>query len=515
VIRRALAAAIAALGAAACEGHGNAGHGLVVELQPIAPNCTPVAGTFPSGLALLSQASHRAALAQTSPPGVATFDLEAERPTPLAFHNIGADSDGDGLDDATAIAPFVGFPLSPVMGEIIALRDDLALVATSNYEQLLVFDPSAAAPRGVLVETPASVAPGAYPLLPPPGQTHLRTGISTLACIRPRTPFDSNGAPIAPSAVCDPAQPSYLTTLTAGAAVAAGRLFVATSNLASGTRFHPGTVLVYEWIESGGALRVRPEAATPVLFTEHFNPTGLVRTQTPGGRELVLVTTTGAIGSGTGSANVLTDGAIEVIDPSVPRVAAVIPLGLAGPSFDAPALDPGGRLAFAGASSQRQVYAVDLRALDAPDLYVGNGPPIVLDGLSAGAPDARVFHAGAALVLPDRADGPPAALCEGYTEVAVNAAGSELFATDFCDGTFTRVRLDLSGAPALPYPSDRFQIAAQERPFAPINAVGQLRAPGIVRVRPGAPGVDYRTPDVLVIAGLPDAQLCALRVESQ
>ena len=34
-------------------------------------------------------------------------------------------------------------------------------------------------------------------------------------------------------------------------------------------------------------------------------------------------------------------------------------------------------------------------------------------------------------------------------------------------------------------------------------------------VRPGAPGVDYRTPDVLVTAGLPDAQLCALRVESQ
>jgi hypothetical protein len=67
----------------------------------------------------------------------------------------------------------------------------------------------------------------------------------------------------------------------------------------------------------------------------------------------------------------------------------------------------------------------------------------------------------------------------------------------------------------VPIPRDRFQIAAQERPFAPSNAVGQLRAPGLVRARPGAPGVDYRTPDVLVIAGQPDAQLCALRVESQ
>jgi hypothetical protein len=513
--KRAFAIALCALGGAACEGQGNAGDGLVVERKPIARSCTPLAGTFPSGLALLSQASHRAALVQTSPPGVASFDVEAERPIALAFHNIGTDSDSDGQDDATAITPYVGFPLSPVMGEITALRDDLAFVSTSNYEQVLVYDPSDAAPRGVLVETPASTAPGAYPLLPPPGETHLRTGISTLACIRPSVPFDSTGEPTAPSAVCDPDQPSYLTTLTAGKAVAGGRLFVATSNLASGSRFHPGTVLVYQWIESGGALRVRPDAATPLLFTEHFNPTGVTRVMTPGGRELVLVTATGAIGSGTGTANVLTDGAIEVIDPIVPRIAAVIPLGLAGASFDAPALDPGGRMAWVGASSFRQVYAVDLRALDDARLYTAGGPPATLDGLDAGFPDARVFHASEPLALPNRANGPPPALCLGYTQVAVNAAGSELFATDFCDGTFTRARIDLSGTPPVPVPRDRFQIAAQQRPFAPSTAVGELRSPGILRVRPGAPGVDYRTPDVLVIAGQPDAQLCALRVESQ
>ncbi len=510
---RTRALALFALCAAACEGGGDSGKGLVVEREPIAFNCTPLAGTFPSGLALLSQASHRAALVQTSPPGVASFDLEAERPTPLAFDNIGTDSDGDGRDDASAIAPIVGFPLTPVMGEITALRDDLALVSTSNYEQLLVYDPSAAAPRNVLVETPASTAPGAYPLLPPPGQTHLRTGISTLACIRPVEPIDSTGQPTAPSPTCDPTQPSYLTTLTAGKAVAGGRLFVATSNLVSGTRFHPGTVLVYEWIETGGVLRVRPDAATPVLFTEHFNPTGVQRTVTPGGRELVLVTTTGAIGSGTGAGNVRGPGAIEVIDPSVPRIAAVIPLGFAGPSFDAPAIDPGGRLAWVGASSHRQIYGVDLRALDDPSLYSA-GPPAIL-GQSANTPHAGIFTADEPLVLPDRSDGPPAAQCEGFTQVAVNAAGTELFATDFCDGTFTRVRIDLSGAPPVPVPPDRFQIASQERPFAPSNAVGELRAPGIVRVRPGAPGVDYRTPDVLVIVGQPDAQLCALRVESQ
>jgi hypothetical protein len=516
VNHRAAALVLAALAAVGCEGRGDSGDGLVVEREPIAPNCTPLAGTFPSGLALLSQASHRAALVATSPPGVASFDVEAERPIALAFHNIGNDSDGDGADDATAIAPYVGFPLSPVMGEITALRDDLALVSTSNYEQVLVYDPGAAAPRGVLVETPASVAPGAYPLLPPPGETHLRSGISTLACIRPPAPaLDSTGDPTPHSAVCDPDSPSYLTTLTAGKAIAGGRLFVATSNLASGSRFHRGTVLVYQWIESGGMVRVRPDTAAPVLFTEHFNPTGVVRVVTPGGRELVLVTATGAIGSGTGTANVLSEGAIEVIDPTVPRIAAVIPLGLAGASFDAPALDPGGRMAWIGASSFRQVYGVDLRALDDANLYPASGPAAKLDGLTTGVADARVFTADHPLVLPDRSDGPPPALCLGYTQVAVNAAGGELFATDFCDGTFTRARIDLSGPPPVPVPRDHFQIASQEHPFAPSNAVGELRSPGILRVRPGKPGIDYRTPDVLVIAGQPDAQLCALRVESQ
>jgi hypothetical protein len=505
---------VARAGGSACEGGGDGGDGLIVELEPIAPNCTPVPGTFPSGLALLSAASHRAALVQTSPPGVVAFDIAAERPVPLAFRNIGTDSDGDGEDDAAAIAPFLGFPLTPVMGAITALRDDLALVSTSNYEQVLAIDPTTAAARSVLVETPASAVPGAWPLLPPPGETQPRTGISTLACVAPPVPVDSTGEPTAPTAVCDPAQPSYLTNLTAGAAVAGGRLFVATSNLVSGARFHPGTVLVYEWTESGGMLRTRPEPVTPVLFTQHFNPTGVVRAVTPGGREVVLVTATGAIGSGTGGANVHTEAAIEVIDPATPRFVAVIPLGLAGLAFDAPAVDPGGRTAWIGASSHRRVYAVDLRALDDAALYAGTGTPAVLDGRS-GWPDARVFHADAPLVLPDRGDGPPTSLCDGFTEVALNAAGSELYATDFCDGTFTHVRLDLSGAPPVPFPRERFQIAAQERPFAPSNAVGLLRAPGIVRVRSGRPGVDYTTPDVLVVAGQPDAQLCALRVEAR
>ncbi|MGH7337316.1 MAG: hypothetical protein ACREI7_07055, partial [Myxococcota bacterium] len=253
----------------------------------------------------------------------------------------------------------------------------------------------------------------------------------------------------------------------------------------------------------------------PVLFTTHFNPTGVVRHVTSDGRELVLVTVTGALGPGPTGHRAVTEAAVDVIDPSVPRIAATIPLGFAGAGFEAAAIDPSGQIALLGSAVDRELYAIDLRALEDPLLYANDGdPPVILDG-TAGFPDARIFRADAPLALPDRVDRPSTPDCAGFTFVTTNFSGTEAYATDFCDGTFTRVRLDLAGSPPVPFPRDRFQIAAQERPFAPSPAVGLLRAPGIVRVRPGRPGVDYATPDVLVIAGQPDAQLCALRVESR
>ncbi len=503
--------------ALACEGGGSGGGGLVVESEPIDARCTPFPRSFPSGLSLLSDAARQAIVALPDPPTVWSLDLEAERPRILAVTNLGTDSDGDGVDDEVAMRNLLGFPLGPITGRVDAPRDDLALVSTSSYEQVALFDASSAQPRGVMVETPPATPSGRYPLLPPPGDSALRTAVSTLACIFPRDPFDSAGMPIAGATVCDPNVPSYLSSFTAGKAVAAGRLFVATSNFAGGNRFRPGTVLVYEWIDGGGTPQVRPDTATPYLFTERFNPTGVARVVTPDRRELVLVTTSGAIGQGTGAANVVTEAAIEVIDPTVPRIAAVVPLGFAGPSFEAIAVDPTRRVGWLGASSQNRLYAVDLRALDDARLYAGAGPPILLDGLTPGFPDARIFSADAPLVLPERADGAPPADCEGFTHVATNDAGSEVFATDFCDGTFTRVRMDLTGNPAIPWPADRFVVASQQTPFAAVRSdtFGLLRAPGALAVRPGEPAVDYTTPDVLVIAGQPEGQLCALRVESR
>ena len=118
---------------ASCDGGGG---GLEIRNEPIAPNCTPAAGQFPSGLAMLSAGAGRATVVQFNPPGVAVYGLDAERPAPLAARNIGTDSDGDGVDDESASEILFPSPINgvvPVPGEIQVLRDDLSLVSTSDY----------------------------------------------------------------------------------------------------------------------------------------------------------------------------------------------------------------------------------------------------------------------------------------------------------------------------------------------------------------------------------------------
>jgi hypothetical protein len=505
-----------------CEGSGSAGRGLVVEDEVLDPRCTPVAGSFPSGLDLSPDDVDRGLLAQFQPPAVVVFDLTGERPRTLALQTIPEDSDMDGVADPDRSAALGFFPLSPLLGGIEVVAPDLALLSASNYEEVLFVDPDTAEQRTLIVESPAATGdfdPDHYPFLPPGGEAHLRAAVSTRACVFPPEPFDSLGDPIRPEARCDATLPGYFTSLTAGKTIAAGHLFVATSNLKSSgqSRFNPGSVLVYEWEEVDGIVRVRPDVDVPVIFTTGFNPTGVTPFVTASGRELVLVTVTGAIGAGTGGGNLKTPAAIDVIDAAQLRVAASIPLGFAGPSFDALAIDPSGRVALLGASSQRRLYAVDLAPLDDPLLYQGDAAPVLLDGLTAGFPDARIFSADRPLELPDRAEGPSAAVCEGLTHVAINAAGTEAFASEHCDGTLTRIRLDLTGSPPVPVPGDRFQVFLQNDLVAPLTpaSIGLLRAPGPLRVRPGVPVADYEGPDVVLILGQPDAQLCGVRVEAR
>jgi hypothetical protein len=521
--RRASFAACVAAWCLACEGDGGGGDGLVVQVEPLDPRCTPVAGSQPSGLSLVPGVADEAVLVQYQPPALVRFDLDPARPRARGQVGIPSDSDGDGVEDSARSQQQGFFPLAPVMGGVAGVSARLALISASNYEEVILADPSLPALRTAVLENPDDAPgflPGDYPFLPPGGTSAPRTAISTRACLYPGAgATDSGGVAIARDARCDPSEPtSYFSNLTAGAALAAGRLFAATSNLRNSgqARFYPGSVLVYDFEEQAGALRVRPHATAPALFTTAFNPTGIARHVTRSGRELVLVTGTGAIGAGTGSGNVRTPAAVDVIDAATLRIAATIPLGFAGPSFDALAVDPSGRIGVLGASSRRALYAVDLAPLEDARLFADDGPPVLLDGLTPGFPDARIFDADHPLVLPDRPDGAPPAQCEGFTHVATSHDGAELLAADYCDGTLSRVRVDLSGPPPVPVPRERFQPYAQERPFAPLTdaSLGLLRGPSMLRVRSGVPGADFTGPDVFVAVSLPEAQLCALRVAS-
>jgi len=497
---------------------------LVVRVKDV-PECVAIGNPFPSGLSLLEQGPTLAAAVHFSPPALAIyeFDSNLDRPVQVGITNIGVDSDGDGVDDQLASASL--FPcrifcetqmggVIPVAGALNRINDGLAFLSTSNYEQVLSFDPSTANAIELLVDVPATIPVGRHPMMPSPGSSAMRRGVSTFACVRPPDPFDSNDQPIGPDVRCDPDQPSFLTSFTSGSAIADGRLFVATSNFMTATSaFRPGTVLAFDWIEQETGFTVRPLETGSVIFTSGFNPTGVVRHVTAAGRELILVTVTGAILGSSVPESARTEAAIDVIDPSGPRIVATIPLGLAAPALEPLSIDVSGQIGWIGSVTSKVLYAVDLRALEDPNLYLGSGPPIILDGMTAGFPDARVFSATSPLILPDRLDRASDPSCSGLTSVAINTRGTQAFATDFCDGTLTRVRFDLSGAPAVPFPTNRFQVIGQSAPFAPTPSPGEASAPGFIAVRPGIPAVDYDSHDVFVLVGDPGL-LCGIRIES-
>ena len=73
--RRLLALAALALGC----GSGS-GDGLVVLQVRIDGRCTPLAGSFPSGFALVPGLPNRAAVVQFAPPALVAFDLDPDAP---------------------------------------------------------------------------------------------------------------------------------------------------------------------------------------------------------------------------------------------------------------------------------------------------------------------------------------------------------------------------------------------------------------------------------------------------
>jgi len=508
-------AALGGLGGSCGGGSGDGGAAPVLELRSPLKECFIFGTQFPPGFAFLPGRNDRVWALDFAPPTLIPLDVSGPRPVlaaappPLA---IPPDSDGDGLAEGFVTPP-------PIPDDIEIPLPDLGLVTASSYEEVLFLDPVAGTLRTFEVAVPAGFARADNPILPAPGTSAPRTGLSTLACVRPPPgALDSRGDPVAtsiPSAPCDAGTPSYLAGFTSGAALVADRLFVSTSNLGAGAgtlapQYLPGSVLVYDVDLTTTPPRIGPNAATPVIVTSGFNPTH-VTAYRAGGRSFALVSVSGAIGIEPDDPSttpieaagvVFTDSAIDVIDAESLELVGTIPLGRAGLDFDRLAIDPTGRVAAVGSAVSRRVFAVDLEPL--PALDPAPASPVSL-------PQAVIFDAADALRIPSRPRGAPPQTCPGQISgYDFNEAGDVLFVNDFCDGTGARIDVDLSGSPPVPVPQSRFAFRELFVQSAPLRAdtLGEPRGPGPLEVRPGVPGVDYTGAELFGLVGEPGL-LCA------
>ena len=485
------------------------------------PRCLALGSQFPAGFAFVPGRTDLVWAMDFSPPTFLPIDVSvvppalSASPSPLL---VPSDSDGNGSDETFLV---------PIIDDVDIPRDDLALVTSSSYEEIILFDPTLGELRSFDVSVDPAFAAGDYPLLPAPGTTAPRTALSTFACIRPPPgALDSRGEPIATSVsaagFCEAGVPSYLSSFTSGAALVGERLFVSTSNLGNdaGTtepQYLPGSVLVYDIDLSVAPPTLTPNAATPVLLTSGFNPTQVTGLDL-GGRRFVLVTLSGAIGvepddPGTseieGAGVALTDAAIDVIDADTLNHVATIPLARAGLAFNRLAVDPTQRVAAIGSAIQRWLLAIDLEPL--ATLPAAPPTPLILDGSTG--PNAVLFDGSAPFQIPARSDGAPSGTCPGFTAgVAFNDAGTALYLTDFCDGTLTQVDVALDAGPPA---ASQFSIGEQLNVTAALRAdtLGERHSPGALQVRPGEPGVDFDGPDVFLTVGDPGL-LCGIEVES-
>ena len=519
--------ALAGLVALGCEaGAGSGGGGRAAVTVDSSPGCQALtASPFPPGLDMLPGTAGRAVALSFEPPGVVPLDLDGEAPrlTPgVPILGIPDDSDGDGVPEGTGDISF-----APQLDGVFTFDPELAaaglgLVTASDYEEVIVFRPGAGALASVEIEVDAGFAPADFRRLPAPGTSALRTAISTDACIKPEAPIDSNGDDYAagapPSFFCDPGVAgSFQARFTSGAAVAAGRLFVSVSNLGRGGTadaiYLPGAVLVYDVDLTADPPWVAPQPAVPFIETFAYNPTHVTRLAA-GDRELVLVTVSGALGiqpddPGTPAIETgsipLSEAAVEVIDADTLAIVAGTRSDDGNRhafAFDRLAVHPSGRIAVAGSVARRSVYVISL------------GDPAALPASEA---DFALLPDPIELVVPPLPGGPAAGFCGGWTAgVAFDHAGDDLYVSERCDGTLTRFRVSLPADPAAPIEASHFALAETRRLVAPLlpESFSQVRDAGVLRVRPGAPLIDFTGPDVFFLVSQPNAQACALRVES-
>ncbi len=522
----ALTAAPLALGGGSCGGRATIDRSGGGGNPDLGIECAPLPGAFPAGLDFIPGEPQRLVVANFVPSALLPFDANPVPPSIAGSGSIPSlppDSDGDGRAEGSPL-----LPLSPALDGVLGVAPGIVFATASGYEEVLFGNADDGSLRSFTVATPASLALTDYPLLPAPGSSAPRTAVSTLSCVAfPPGALDSRGDPVVSSPLC--LAGNLLTTFTSGAALAAGHLFVTSSNVGedagtANTQFLPGSVLVYDVDLASTPPRVSPNALVRAIFTSAFNPSDATPVVTPGGRSLVLVTASGAIGVRTddpqtpsieGGGVALSNAAIDVIDPLTLQLVASVPLGLAGLSFDRLAVDPGRRVAFTGSATGRQLYAIDLAALDAIPPLAPVDPPVQLDGSDArgGFRDARIFDAAHPLEVDALANGAPAGSCDGFVVAAAfDHTGTRLFATEFCDGTIAVVDVDLSGAPPIPVPASRFRLLRVRPVTAPVGpaGLGEPRAPGPLAVRPGEPGVDFTGPDLFFLVGDPEGKLCVM-----
>jgi len=474
------------------------------------PRCASLPGPFPPALdAIRAHEPGLEVLVTSEQPAIAIPVASWTRPPTRT--SGGALSD---LRVAIANAACPGSGRTPRVDGATVVDESLALLTTSSCEGVAFVDPLAGALRAATVSTPASFAAGIFPNLPAPGASASRVALSTRMCVAPPPgALDSKGAPVANG--CRPGEPSYYTSFTSGAAVAAGRLFVSSSNLGAGAgtlapQFLPGTVLVFDLARA--PLAAAPHPTTPAIFTTAFNPTHVTPYTTPSGRELLLVGGSGALGLRSddpatpyreAGGVALGEAAIDVIDAEQLRLVATVPLGLAGLAFERLGIDPSGRVALIGSAIARHVYGIDLAPIDA---LAPDAPFVRLDGIDG--PAAAIFDADTPLVLPGLANGAPFETCPGYVVGVEWASPRRAYATDFCDGTITVLSAALSG-PA-PLDPSRIQVHETLPLVAPVGpaSVGRPQAPGALRVY-AQPG---ESTQAVVLVGQPEGLVCVVAV---
>lgn len=509
----------------ACEGAGRERPGQIVQ-KANHPGCTPVGGAYPSGFDALPSDASFGVLMQYNPKALLAFDLRTSPPTLLtqsASPPFPTDSDGDGVADISAFQNAGLCPdfnpaciADPKPGQARAVRDDLVLVTTSDYEQLLFIEPETGQLVALPVTNPSDIEShraSDWPLLPPAGTTQLRTALSTQTCVYPDPAVDSRGNPIPTEPGCDPERAAFRTRFTAATAKSGDLLFVATSNVASSSqsRFNPGSVLVYDFKNEPDTVLISPHTTKPFIQTLDFNPTALTNHTTQSGRLLILVTNTGILSD---FGEKIGDSGIDVLDVATLKIVARYPLGQAA-ARGGVSLDPSGRVGLIGAESERALYGIDLAALEDPALYDRTGlPPVDLDGHEPGFPDARIFWAEQPLSWPARGDGPGEA-CTTRTAVSFSHSREIAYATDWCDGNLIVFSIDLWPPPSGLFDSSRFRVLDRLDIAAPKTneLFGLAAAPSFIRNYDAIPTEASNQTNVAFILNEPEGQLCNIRLE--